>query len=925
LINIPFRMFKVQLRLKRDCSFPFYHGLQLYSLCCNIFDKHPLGPDILIHPAESGMINFHQDDFYNFGLTFLGNNPVNIQELANSMEDVFKSPEKGDIAQFYTLNEITNIDIIAPEYFNINNEISLRFITPLRHHRRKKEQGKSFFDPSYFDPDYFLERLYYRVQDISAYLGIPLDKEVITHFPKCRLLQKNFMWVDAPSNDTIGGIIGTVKFSGELDELWTRILWLGQFFHSGRNSSFGFGKYLIENTAMNTPVIGHAKNFLERAVDKENILEAFKLLNKNTGTDEYKLINEPGNDSGNLIDNLTLNVLNNEYKPSHLKGMNIPKKNGKYRSLAIPDFRDRLLQKAVNNIIMPSIDRLLEESAFAYRKGLSRLSAAKTINRARQEGFKYAVKSDIECFFDNVDWKILFNKLDILFHDDPLLKILQEWITQPVDYNGRVIIRDRGLPQGCVVSPLFANLYLDEFDEILGNNFKLVRYADDFIIMCHTKSEVEEAIKDAEKSLGKLHLELNKDKTSVNTFEHDFRYLGYLFHQSEITDITSNKKEPDSAARLVPNSNAFGKSWLLYINPENIIPADQLKKQQKPEIKKISEPAGRRNKYPLYINGTTNEVRLEGKTLVIKETENPKGEEKKIPFEQIHSLVLMGLVRITFAAIVILNLKNIPIYFTNQNGRLYLSLPVEPKNYKYWLRQQHLAEDDDFTIDFARQVIKAKIHNSKATLSKTGTEMTGTLNSMNSFLEMLGDCASIDVLRGIEGKASAVYFEGYRKLFSPEWKFEGRVKHPPSDPVNCMLSICYMVLFNHIATALQIAGLNPDIGFYHISRGRYPALASDIVEEFRFIADRCVLYVINRNIISLNDFTFNENEKYPCSMNNEARIKLIRQMELRLCETFTPPESDDKIIYFNYFYFKAGSILDLVKERDKQYEPLMVR
>lgn len=925
MINIPFNMFKVQLRLKRDCSFPFYHGLQLYSLCCNIFNKHPLRTNILIHPAESGMINFHQNDLYNFGLTLLGNNPVNIQELKKSFEDAFKSPEHGDISSFFTLNEITNIDITVPDISPINGEINLRFITPLRHHRRKKEQGKTFFDPSYFDPDYFLERLYFRVQDISAYLGISINKEVITHFPKCRLLQKNFMWVDAPSNDTIGGITGTVKFNTELDEFWTRILWLGQFLHSGRNSSFGFGKYYIESPVMKSPLIGHAKNFLQRVVEKENILEAYELLNKNTRTDDDKFINEPGNDSGNLIDSLTLNVLNNNYKPSHLKGINIPKKNGKYRSLAIPDFRDRLLQKAVNNIIMSTIDRLLEESSFAYRKGLSRLSAAKTIVRAKQEGFKYAVKCDIECFFDNVDWKILFNKLDIIFHDDPLLKILQEWIIQPVDYNGRVIIRDRGLPQGCVVSPLFANLYLDEFDEILGNNFKLVRYADDFIIMCRSKSEVEEAIKDAEKSLGKLHLELNKDKTSVNTFEHDFRYLGYLFHQSEIIDLSSKKKEPKSEIQPSPPAEAFNKSWLLHVNTENIISADQVKKQQKPEINKISEPAGQRNKFPLYINGTTNKVRFEGKTLVIKETENPKVEEKKIPFEQIHSLVFMGLVRITFAAVVKLNFNHIPVYFTNQNGRLYLSLPVEPKNYKYWLRQQHLAEDDDFTIDFTRRVIEAKIHNSKATLSKTGTEMAGTFNSMNSFIEMLGDCASIDVLRGIEGKASAVYFEGYRKLFSPEWKFEGREKHPPGDPVNCMLSICYMVLFNHIATALQIAGLNPDIGFYHISRGRYPALASDIVEEFRFIADRCVLYVIKRNIISLSDFTFNENEKYPCSMNNEARIKLIRQMELRLCETFTPPESDDKITYFNYFYFKAGSILDLVKERDKQYEPLMVR
>jgi CRISPR-associated protein Cas1 len=250
---------------------------------------------------------------------------------------------------------------------------------------------------------------------------------------------------------------------------------------------------------------------------------------------------------------------------------------------------------------------------------------------------------------------------------------------------------------------------------------------------------------------------------------------------------------------------------------------------------------------------------------------------------------------------------------------------VEPKNYKYWLKQQSIAEDEAFSLEFARQIVTAKIHNSISTLAKNENTGNEICNTLNSFIEAAKACNSIDVLRGIEGKASAVYFEGYCKLFSPDWKFNGRVKHPPKDPVNCMLSVCYMVLFNHIATALQITGLNPDEGFYHISRGRYPALASDLIEEFRFIADRCALYVINRKIITAADFTFNTDGKYPCSMSNEARIKLIRQMEMRLDETLTTAETEDAVTYFNYFYLKANSILDLIKNRIKQYQPLLTR
>ncbi|MHB8579662.1 MAG: CRISPR-associated endonuclease Cas1, partial [Ignavibacteriaceae bacterium] len=702
-----------------------------------------------------------------------------------------------------------------------------------------------------------------------------------------------------------------------------------------------------------------SKNFLEKSAGLENIKEAYELIKKNTVVSNNYEEKEFEKDPDNNIQILSENVLQNKYVPSHLIGCNIPKKNGKMRALSVPVFRDRLLQKAVNNIIMPSIDRLLEDSSFAYRKGISRIGAAKAIVKAKQEGFKFAVKTDIESFFDNVDWNILFNKLDVLYHNDPILKILETWIKQPVYFEGRVIIRDRGLPQGAVISPVLANLFLDEFDEMLEKNFKLIRYADDIVILCRSKSEIENAIETAKNTLEKLHLELNKDKTEIDNFDHGFQYLGFLFNNSIGDNFSEKPKFASSDMDVIYNGiqtqipvnkagaaddkelpakcleipkDAFNKNWLMQIESHDVKPVEQIKKSYKPEINKIaglhllgSNVYAKREKFPLYVNGATHSVRFEGDTLVIKDIQNPKGEERKIPFEQILSLVFMGSVKISFAAVVKLNLNQIPVFFTSLNGRLYLSIPFEPKNYKYWIRQQRLAEDEEFSLQFAKQIVTAKIHNCISVLSKKDNNGDSICSQLNSYVEAAKSCKSIDVLRGIEGKASAVYFESYSKLFSAEWKFYGRVKHPPKDPINCMLSICYMVLFNHIATALQIAGLNPDIGFYHISRGRYPALASDLVEEFRFITDSRVLYMIKRNIIKLSDFTFNEGSRYPCSLNNDARIRLIRQMEQRLNETFIPSGSDDEISYFNYFYLKANSILDILKRRSDKYEPLLTR
>ncbi len=960
ILNIPVTVYKVQLKLKKDCTFPFYHGMHIYSLCCSLFDKHPLGLDVLLYPAESGFINYHQNDLYNFGLTIIGSSPVSITDLKGSLAGILEKAENGNISSFYSLNDISEVDVINTVPGNLSGEIELRFLAPLRHSRRKKEKGKSFFDPSFFDPEYFLERLYYRVQDLAAYFNIKLPNKNTPHIPACNLLHKNLMWVDVPSqNETIGGVIGSVKFNSELDGFWPNILWLGQYIHAGRNSSFGFGKYIIESSPEKIPLVNHVENYLEKSAALENITEAYGLIHKSADYPCNHKEEEFENDLENNIKILSANALQNKYMPSRLTGCNVPKKSGGTRSLAVPEFRDRVLQKAVSNIIMPAIDRLLEDSSFAYRKGISRISAAKTILKAKQEGFKFAVKTDIESFFDNVDWNILFNKLDILFHKDPVLKILEEWVSQPVYFDGRIIIRDRGLPQGAVISPILANLYLDEFDEMLEEKFRLVRYTDDILILCRSKTEIEDAIETAKSALEKLHLELNPDKTETDNFDHGFQYLGILFNnstdensftrvgtslQAPTQDYRDGKAisaciagKPGDESELITKrveipGDALDKNWLMHLEPSEVKPVEQIRKSGRPQINKIAvsrltgiSGSGRKNNYPLYVNGATHAVRFEGDTLVIKDIENPKGEERKFPFEQILSLVFMGTVKITFAAVVKLNLNRIPVYFANLSGRLYLSVPYEPKNYKYWLRQQRMAEDEEFSLQFAKQIVSAKIHNCVSLLSKKENDGNGITGILNSSIEAAKDCTSIDTLRGIEGKASAVYFEAYGKLLPGEWKFDGRVKHPPNDPINCMLSICYMVLFNHIATAIQVTGLNPDIGFYHISRGRYPALASDLVEEFRFIAESRILYIINRNIIKPEDFTFNKDGRYPCSMNNDARIKLIRQMEQRLNETFIPPGSDENITYFNYFYLKANQLLDLLKDRIKVYQPLLTR
>jgi group II intron reverse transcriptase/maturase len=188
----------------------------------------------------------------------------------------------------------------------------------------------------------------------------------------------------------------------------------------------------------------------------------------------------------------------------------------KVRPLAIPTVGDRVLQRAAAELLAGAVDTLFEDCSFAYRKGYSRAGAARAIQKAYRDGFRIVLDADISAFFEEVRWDRLFGLLEALFPGEPLLDLVREWVTAPVHFEGLRLRRNRGLPQGAPVSPLLANLYLDELDdEVLGEDFRLVRYADDFVVLCRDVESAERARDTVEESLAELGLELNEDETAV--------------------------------------------------------------------------------------------------------------------------------------------------------------------------------------------------------------------------------------------------------------------------------------------------------------------------------------------------------------------------------------------------------------------------
>lgn len=926
-----FKQFSVKLRFKRDTTFHFYHGGKLYGLISRVINLHPIGKELIITPCETGRIFYSVGDEYNFGITVLKNDPDLIVKLLSNLHDIPESDYPGDLTndtvELISIKELKPVTHILEKA--VDDIYTFKFITPLRVERKEEDQqkGKRYFDPQYFDPHQFLKLLYKRLETLARLNHTSLPFNVMPEIPTAEILEKYFMWIDMPKNNTtLGGIQGIVKLKMNLDENWLNILSLGQFVHAGKNTSFGFGEYTVNESAADRTALQPVKSFLEIVLQKENLLSSFEHIKDNSdcnGVDGVTAEAFELNLDENL-DKLSSEIRNGNYKSGELLGFIIPKKESKIRALAIPTVRDRVLQRAVTQVLDDSIDHLLEENSFAYRKGLSRAGAARAINEAHRKGFNFVLESDIQSFFDNVNWELLFKKIEILYGADPVCSLLKQWVESDIFFEGIKIKRVKGLPQGAAISPLLANLYLDEFDEALQDDFKLIRYADDFIVLCKTKEQGEEALTAAKNSLEKLKLEIKPSKTNIVSFDDGFQYLGYLFLKTMIIkkEKDEDKKLTDKIFELNEESIPEG-SWLTLIDLEKI---KRVKQIPKPVIKPLNANQVDElllEKYPLYISNNAF-VHVDAKNIELTYEEEMEQKRLQFPLHTLSSVVINGNGRITMPTVLLLNENKIPVYFCRPNGALRLTIPVNETNFDIWLNQLEVSKDESFVLAFARQIVEAKINNHKV-IARRQCQDESRLVEFNNLMDKALNAPSVDSLRGIEGSSAALFFETLNSSLPEEWKFDSRTKRPPEDPVNAMLSFGYTILYHHISTSLQTEGLNPQISFYHVPNNRYFPLASDLQEEFRHIIDALVLYIIRRNMVSLKDFTFEENARYPCLMSYEFRKKYMQMVEERLKVLFKPLGTAKQMTYKQFITLQVRILKTGIKNRQMSYQPLRIR
>lgn len=718
--------------------------------------------------------------------------------------------------------EARNLASVAKDIGDIKTEgeICLEFITPLPF---KRQPGKP---NTQIDKAAFIAAFEKR---LSRLFGKPVcyksDKDdfaILTYYwtyTEFRHPSKS----QPGTHQLINGCVGRLYLKGRFDD-FLPFLMMGSELHTGTKLSNAQGHYQLHVKPVphftrhfpdKKALVGIIRDVLDRY---DHALESLSVSVKFPfKEDEY-------------ADELVKLILTDTYTPAPNTAFTIKKKSGTERMVEQLQLKDLIIQQYLLKTIDDVFERIFEPESIGFRRGVSRQKAADMVHAAMKAGYQYIIESDVEDFFPSVDLKILESLIDFYLpaEDTLICKLFHKIIHNGYILNSQFHERIKGVAQGSPLSPILANLFLDSFDEKVKSwPVRLIRYADDFIILTKTKEEAEAVLTQTQTCLSEIGLCIKKEKTSIKSIKDGFRFLGMTFQGPDAT----------------------------------LAEDDAMKPLKKPLY--ITEPF-----LFLSLNADAIDVRRGNKIL------------ESFPLHRISEIIVMEKAVFSTALVKKCTETGIPFTLTLNSG--YYIATVKPDSKKYFdIAFAHgrayaaLTETEVLAIakDFAAHKLENFIPVFRQRYEKDRNLFIGQIERTVANIYAAAD---IHQVRGYEGSMAKKIYEQYNGFIeNPAFHIHKRDRKEP-DAINALLNFGYYLLFSRINATVRAVGLNPYLGFLHSPEDNYESFVCDIEELFRSRIDRFIISLINLKVITETDFTKTDTD---CRISREAVKKFVNHLE----------------------------------------------
>ncbi|MBX3001349.1 MAG: type I-D CRISPR-associated endonuclease Cas1 [Caldilineaceae bacterium] len=351
----------------------------------------------------------------------------------------------------------------------------------------------------------------------------------------------------------------------------------------------------------------------------------------------------------------------------------------------------------------------------------------------------------------------------------------------------------------------------------------------------------------------------------------------------------------------------------------------------------------------LYLTEPRSTVRKDGDTLVVKipanaETNTPD-RSVRVPLMKVDQVIVMGDSTVTTPALLALLERNVDVCFCNYHGRFQGRLtPEVSKNVFVRTAQFRAHEEYRKRVGLAARFVRGKLHNQRTLLLRSNRTLNdpAVARAAETIGEMIIEVdrlpveedgppdparpqqgSALGTLQGFEGASAAAFFGGYGRLLKQDLGFSGRNRRPPTDPVNALLSFGYVLLMNHLLSAIGLVGFDPYVGYLHSEGYGKPALALDLMEEMRTpIVDSVVLTVINKQIVDARHF---EESFGAFQLTTDGRKRFLQQFEQRLNTEIQHPVFGYKATYRRCFELQTRLLAKYLMGEVPVYRPFQIR